>query len=299
MPLDTLKKLLRPGAVTEAQFDRGLLFFRLDTLISEQHKGARYDKRTYFKISIVKGKSCVHYADQSFEIEHAALVFTNPALPYQWETGGSAQSGYVCAFTEDFLKPNFSPNDFPAFRASENAVIPLDENEYQNFLQFFQKLEVEINGAYEYLGDYLKTLIVQIIHEAQKNQPAGGYVHSGQSASTRIRALFDELLERQFPDDPEGKKRWRLKLRTPAHFARQLNLHPNHLNKVLKEVTGHTTSALIANRVAAEAKTLLSLNKLTIAGVAWYLGFDEPQHFSRFFKNREGVSPKEFRRKFD
>ena len=79
-------------------------------------------------------------------------------------------------------------------------------------------------------------------------------------------------------------------------FARQLNVHVNHLNKALKEITGKTTSQLINERILQEAKILLRSTNWTVNEIAWSLGFEEPNHFSGFFKSKAKISPNKFRK---
>ena len=117
-------------------------------------------------------------------------------------------------------------------------------------------------------------------------------LHTAQNASQRISSLFVELLERQFPiESPQ----YRLNLRTPKDYANRLAVHVNHLNKVLKEAMEKTTTEIIAARIEQEAKILLKSTNLTINQIAWSLGFEEPNHFSSFFKSRAKVTPKKFR----
>jgi AraC-like DNA-binding protein len=104
--------------------------------------------------------------------------------------------------------------------------------------------------------------------------------------------LFNELLERQFPVELSNQK---IKFSSPAAFARQLNIHVNHLNKALKETTGQTTTQLINARLVQEAKILLKSTNWTIAEIGWCLGFEEPNHFSGFFKNKTKITPMKFR----
>ncbi|RYY07487.1 MAG: AraC family transcriptional regulator, partial [Cytophagaceae bacterium] len=75
----------------------------------------------------------------------------------------------------------------------------------------------------------------------------------------------------------------------------QLAVHVNHLNRVLKDTTGHTTTALISGRVAQEAKILLKQTSWTISEIADSLGFADAAHFCNFFKRQAGLTPGEFR----
>jgi AraC-like DNA-binding protein len=69
----------------------------------------------------------------------------------------------------------------------------------------------------------------------------------------------------------------------------------NHLNKVLKETTGNTTTELISKRVVEEAKILLKQTDWSISEIAYTLGFDEVAHFSNYFKKQTAAAPLTFR----
>jgi AraC-like DNA-binding protein len=84
-------------------------------------------------------------------------------------------------------------------------------------------------------------------------------------------------------------------LRTPKDYADRLAVHVNHLNKVLKEVTGSTTGEIISKRVIQEAKILLKQTDWSVADVAYTLGFEDVAHFSNYFKKQTSLSPLAFR----
>jgi len=107
-----------------------------------------------------------------------------------------------------------------------------------------------------------------------------------------VSSLFIELLERQFPIE---SPRQRLHLRTAKDYADRLAIHVNHLNKVLKENVGQTTTNLISSRIIKEAKILLRQTDWNISEIAYTLGFEEVAHFSNFFKKQTSLSPLAFR----
>ena len=105
-------------------------------------------------------------------------------------------------------------------------------------------------------------------------------------------SLFVELLERQFSIETPQQK---LQLRTAKDYADRLAVHVNHLNKILKENTGRTTTELIGRRVTEEAKLLLKQTNWNISEISDSLGFAEVAHFSNFFKRQTSFSPGAFR----
>ncbi|MEJ7658555.1 MAG: helix-turn-helix transcriptional regulator [Hymenobacter sp.] len=100
------------------------------------------------------------------------------------------------------------------------------------------------------------------------------------------------MLERQFPLESAQQK---LQLRTAKDYADRLAVHVNHLNKVVKEHTGRTTTDLIGGRVMQEAKVLLHQTQWTITEISDSLGFAQVAHFSNFFKRHAALSPLAFR----
>jgi AraC-like DNA-binding protein len=112
------------------------------------------------------------------------------------------------------------------------------------------------------------------------------------TASARVSSLFAELLERQFPIESPHQK---LNLRTAKDYAGRLSVHVNHLNKVLKENTGKTTTKIISERLTQEAKILLKQTDWNISEIAYCLGFEEIAHFSNFFRRQTNLSPMAFR----
>lgn len=266
--------------------------FKVEDILVPKGKPVTYSRRNFFKMSLVTGHSIIHYADRSIEVQDSVLVFTNPLIPYYWERISEKHGGYVCIFTGAFFNHFVNIKDYPVFQQAESAVIPLTSDETAQFDALFQKMYNELQGKYAYKYDSLRSMLMEIIHTAQKMHPATGNPAIGSNASERITALFAELLERQFPIELNNQV---VKLNSPSAFAKQLNIHVNHLNKALKETTGQTTSQLISERLLQEAKILLKSTNWTINEIAWSLGFEEPNHFSGFFKTRTKITPKEFR----
>jgi AraC family transcriptional regulator, transcriptional activator of pobA len=253
-----------------------------------------YNRRDYYKISLIKGHNRAEYADKTIEIEQAALLFATPKIPYNWQPLGDEQSGHFCIFTETFLshaKSGVVLNNLPLFQASGYPVFQVSEAEIKELEAIFMKMHREINSNYAYKYDLLRNYVVEMLHFGQKLQPATD-VYITHTAAARTASLFLELLERQFPID---SPRQQLRLRSAKDYAAQLSVHVNHLNAVLKESTGETTTQLISKRLLQEAQHILKHTQWNISEVAYSLGFEDVAYFSNFFKKQMGVSPASFR----
>ena len=265
-----------------------------DLLQHHERPPMPYNRRAYYKISLVKGRSRAEYADKVIEMAHNALLFATPKVPYHWVPEDREQNGYFCVFTGEFLLPAKSGvrlDELPLFQAGGYPVFTLTDEEYAEVLTIFQKMAREITSAYTYKYDLLRNYVLELVHLGQKLQPATA-LYPAHTASARVTSLFIELLERQFPIETPQQ---RLRLRSATDYADQLAVHVNHLNKVLKETTGRTTTDLIGARVAQEAKLLLRQTPWTVSEIADSLGFVEVAHFSNFFKRQTSCSPATFR----
>lgn len=260
----------------------------------KQNNTMPYNRRAYYKISLIRGKNRAEYADKVIDIKKNALLFATPKVPYNWISQDKNQSGTFCIFTGEFLVKNKSGvvlDELPIFKSGGYPVFEISEEEAEEIGLIFTKIKKEIASNYEYKYDLLRNYLLELIHYGQKLQPAKAS-HQDRNASARIISLFIELLERQFPIESPNQK---LNLRSAKEYAERLAIHVNHLNKVLKENTGKTTTEIISSRIIQEAKILLKQTDWNISEIAYTLGFEEVAHFSNFFKKQTSLAPLTFR----
>lgn len=253
-----------------------------------------YNRRAYYKISLIIGKNRAEYADKVIDIEKNALLFATPQIPYHYVPQDTNQKGFFCVFTPEFLiksKSGVNIDELPIFRPDGYPVFQLSDENVEELLAIFKKMHREIASDYAYKYDLLRNYVLELIHYGQKLQPATA-IYSTHNAASRVSSLFLELLERQFPIESPQQK---LNLRTAKDYADRLSVHVNHLNKVLKENTGKTTTEIIGGRITQEAKILLKQTDWNISEIAYSLGFEEVAHFSNFFKRQTSLSPAQFR----
>lgn len=256
---------------------------------------APYPCRAFYKISLLNGHSRLEYPEAVLEVAGPALVFSTPNVPHHWLPREAEQTGQFCVFTADFLRPSSSGvvlNELPIFKAADYPVFQLSAAEAARVEVVFQRMQEEMTSDYAYKYDLLRTYVLELIHLGQKRQPATA-LHPAHSAPARLTSRFIELLEQQFPlESPQQQ----LRLRTAMDYADRLAVHVNHLNKVLKETTGRTTTDLIMGRIGQEAQALLRQTHWTMAEIADSLGFTDVAHFSHFFKRHAAVAPGAFRK---
>ena len=108
-----------------------------------------------------------------------------------------------------------------------------------------------------------------------------------------------ERLEAVLKDYFESSSLINKGLPTVRQISETLNISPNYLSAVLKILTGQSTQRLIHDKLIEKAKEVLSTTSLSVSEIAFVLGFEHPQSFSKLFKSKTSYSPLEFRQSFN
>ncbi|MBI1227169.1 MAG: helix-turn-helix domain-containing protein [Bacteroidetes bacterium] len=263
--------------------------------IEDDSKAVRtYSRKDFYKICLTTGKSIIHYADRSFDMDGTILFFGNPHIPYSWETVSTSYVGYTVLFSEEFLQLSDRSESLlqsPLFKLGGTPVLNISVQQREFLNGIFQKMIEEQQSDYSFKGDLIRNYIHLIIHEALKMQPSEDYAQD-KNAASRLTRVFLELLERQFPVESADHP---LQLKTAKDYADNLAVHVNHLNRSLKEITGKSTSTIINERIATEAKAILLHTDWNVSDIAYSLGFEYPTYFNNFFKKMTGSNPKSVR----
>jgi len=254
---------------------------------------APYNIKGLYKITIMHGHNRVYFGDQMVEFKNHAILFSRPNMVYRFETFGIQSPGYLCVFTEKFFNQFVNIDDYPMFRQGASPIMEISEAQMETFMNTFLQMEYEVALDFSYKYDVVRTMVLHLIFDALKLQPAPAFQVRESNSALRITGDFNVLLEKQFPIiDPTRK----MKLRHPVEFADALNIHVNHLNRSLKQTTNKTTSQLIADRITREARMLLQDTEWNITEIAWCLGFEDLAHFIKFFKKNASNTPSGLRK---
>ncbi len=271
--------------------DRG---FKVSFNKVPQAAPSAFGRRHFYLVLLSIGNSKIHYNDHTFDLDGAYLFFANSRIPYSTEIISENHSGYSCIFTESFIKPIErleSMQQSPLFKLSSMPAFKLELHQRSQLTAIFEAMIANDSTDYLYKDDLMLNYIQQIVHEALHLRPAENFIQFN-NAALRITTQFTETLERQFPIENLTDT---LKLKTAQDFAGHLSIHVNYLNRAVKEITGKSTTTLIGERIASEAKALLQHSDWSVADIAFQLGFDYPNYFSNFFKKVTGNTPKSYR----
>ncbi|HQW69896.1 MAG TPA: AraC family transcriptional regulator, partial [Flavobacterium sp.] len=92
-----------------------------------------YNRRTYYKISLINGHNLVEFADKEIEIKQKGVLFASPKIPYRYTPQNDNQSGYFCVFTADFMhksKTAISLDTLPIFSPKSDFIYQISDTQY-------------------------------------------------------------------------------------------------------------------------------------------------------------------------
>lgn len=249
-------------------------------------------------ISIKQGVDCVmRYGPQNYDFSEGVMSFIKPGQVLSVE-GASEQvrDGYMLTFHPDFLQSFALANkirkyDFFDYAVSEGLF--LSEKEKLHVRELLSGIEREYHTnidafSQEAIVSYIDLLLVY-----------GNRYYNRQFLTRKPKndqqvLQFEKLLDNYFSE----AETLHTGLPTVQYFAGHLNLSPNYLSDMLRVATGNSAQGHIQNKVIEVAKTLLSTSNLSVAEIAYQLGFERPQSLNRLFKKKTNVSPLEFRTSF-
>lgn len=267
--------------------------FALDPFVGKHAQPVPYSRRDFYKITLVKGAGTVHFADKLYKVNGLALTFSSPQIPYKWDHTDQTTGGYFCIFDKNFFHQFGHLEKYAVYQPEGNRVFELNEEQAAYVEDMFRRMQTELTSEYAHKYDLLRLMVLELIHFALKIDLPSKWEKQNQDAASRISTLFLELLERQFPIDELHQV---VQVRHASEFARQLNVHVNHLNRAVRKTTGKTTTQIIGERILQESKVLLKHSHWNVGEIGFSLGFTETTHFNNFFKKNTGISPLQFRK---
>ena len=217
-------------------------------------------------------------------VVYAALKGQQHELIIHPETQGfiiSFNSSRLNQFADDYLIPDES---YLYQYFSANPILELKDDQAQQTTYMISLLEKEslknVMLQREILCKYLQIFQLYLRRFIEELSPCG-LIEKNNSLLKR----FLLLLEHNF----KNKK-------AVVDYALELNVTPNYLNYVIKKTSGYSPSYHIQQRIVQEAKRRAKHSGLSMKEIAYYLGFDDIAHFSKFFKNKSGMNFTDFKR---
>jgi AraC family transcriptional activator of pobA len=195
--------------------------------------------------------------------------------------------GFLLHFDADFFSKTALPKESiinrKIFRTSVRPYLYLDKSQARSLSGIFEQMMHEEDKTKDESDDMLAVKILELLIHCDRlfsNASLMGNIIGYHPVIHR----FSELLENNYKT-----------YRSVQFYAKTLNVHPNHLNFLLKKHNGLNAKQYINNKIISESKYLLSNSGFIIKEIANHMGFDDPNNFSTFFQKYTGQAPLNYR----
>lgn len=240
------------------------------------------------------------YGQQLFDFDSGMMAFSSPGqvIGIELEKGKVLQqSGWLLLVHPDFLwnTPLAKKiKQYEFFNYATNEALFVSENEKEIIDQIIQNIKQEsLRSIDKFTHEIMIAQLEAILAYSDRFYQRQFVTRS--MANHQILDKLNDLLNEYFDRNTIRKNG----LPTVAYVAEQLNISSHYLSGVLRSVTGLNTQQHIHLKLIEKAKELLSTTHLTVSEIAYILGFEQMQSFSKLFKAKTNVSPLEFRESFN
>lgn len=235
------------------------------------------------------------YGRQSYDFQENTMVFIAPGQVYGHSADGSTYkgSGWCLMFHPELLRGTQLGRhikDYTFFSYDVNEALHLSLQERETIIDCLKKIDDEITGG----NDRHSNIIIASAIELLLNYCTRFYDRqfiTRKKANKDILSHFEELLDNYFTSD----KPKHLETPTVAWCADQLHLSSNYFGDLIKKETGKSAQEYVQQKIMDTAKDMLSNSEKRVSEIAYALGYQYPQYFSRAFKKVTGCTPNEYR----
>ena len=256
----------------------------------------------FYSVFIKRGLHAkIKYGQQQYDFNEGVMYFLAPnqvfGIEHSEDESPEQITGWMLLFHPDFiwntsLSKNIKQYDFFSYAVHEALWLSPKEEAIINNIVENIKQEYHSN-----IDEHTQTIIVRQIELLLSY--AERFYHrqfiTRKKANHQLLDRLEELLTNYFYSDNLIKKG----LPTVQFISESLNVSVSYLSRVLKTLTGQSTQQHIHDKLIEKAKEKLSTTNLSVSEVAYELGFEHPQSFSKLFKLKTNLSPLEFRASFN
>ena len=266
------------------------------SVLTPAHGSAVFD---FYSISIKRGVGKMTYGQQEYDFDEGVMFFLAPnqllsVAPEPNVT--NERSGWILLIHPDFLWNTplaKAMKQYEFFDYSVNEALFLSDKEEATINSIIKNIRQEYNSN---IDKFSQSIIISQI-ETLLNYAERFYQRqfiTRKISNHQILDRLEELLSNYFAKDITTKG-----LPSVQYVANELNVSPNYLSGLLKSLTGQSTQQHIHDKLIEKAKEKLSTTQLSVSEIAYQLGFEHSQSFSKLFKSKINLSPLEFRQSFN
>jgi len=253
----------------------------------------------FYMVSIKHNADCkFSYGQNYYDFDEGVLAFMEPGqIASTTQSENEQPDGWLLIFHPDLIR-NYpigkTIKNYGFFSYAVNEALHLSESEEAMIEGIFKNIEKEYNHSIDQFSQDVMVSQIELLLN-YSNRFYNRQFITRKTASSDLLTKMEILLDEYFESD----KIIESGLPTVQFFAEKLNLSPNYLSDMLRAITGQSTQQHIHNKLIEKAKEALSTTNLSVSEIAYQLGFEHPQSFSKLFKTKMNVSPLEYRASFN
>ncbi|WP_445430731.1 helix-turn-helix domain-containing protein [Chryseobacterium indoltheticum] len=250
----------------------------------------------FYKIAYKDTIGSAKYGQHHYDLGEGGLVFTAPGQVFE-KPKHKKTKGFLILLHPDFLLSYplaKKIKQYGFFSYSTDEALQVSEKEKKTLFSVFKIIDEELKSRTD---DFSQDVVMSQI-ELLLNYSSRYYKRqfiTFKAVNDRLIEKFEKVLESYFNDDEELQNG----MPTVQNLADQLNVSANYLSDMLRSLTGLNTQQHIHNRFIETAKEILSTTDLSVSEIAYHMGFEYPQSFTRLFKSKTNQTPLEFRQAFN
>jgi AraC-like DNA-binding protein len=265
----------------------------------EKHDKVEEIKLTCGFYSLMFKNHCANrfrYGKEYYDFEEGTLICIAPNQIITIESDNSSTEdivGWGLFFHPDLIRGTSlvsKMKDYTFFTYQVNEALHLSDKEKETLLDCVIKLENELTVNIDKHSQTLITSNIELLLNYCNRYYDRQFI-TRKKANTDLLVRFENSLNNYFNSGDLQKKG----LPSVKYFAEQLFLSPNYLSDLLKKETGKNAQEHIHYYLIEEAKNILTNSDNTVSEIAYSLGFEYPNYFSKLFKSKTGMTPIEYR----
>ncbi len=248
----------------------------------------------FYSVNFKKNCSFL-YGRQAFDHKEGTLHCSAPeqVIRYDRKNNAGSTEGWGLHFHPELIRNTAFGNkisEYTFFTYSENEALHLSEQEENTLISILKQIEIEYNTNIDhYSHDLIISNIELLLNYCKRFYNRQLITRTNQNKD--VIARFEKFILDYFNSD----KIKNYGIPTVKYCADAMNLSPNYFSDLLKSETGTNTQEHIHYQLLEKAKTLLVNSNQSINEIAYNLGFEYPQNFSKLFKKKVGTSPTLYR----
>ena len=243
----------------------------------------------------VNGK--LKYGQNYYDFDEGVLAMTAPKQVLSISNADNYEvTGWWLVFHPDFIR-NYplakTINNYGYFSYAVNEALHLSDREEQMLENIMKSIEQESQTSIDQFSQDVMIAHLDLLLN-YCNRFYNRQFLTRKAASNDLLVKFEKLLDTYFENDIT-----QLGIPSVQYLSQHLNVSAHYLSDMLRSLTGQSTQQHIHEKLIEKAKEKLTTSKLSVGEIAFQLGFEHPQSFSKLFKSKVEMSPLEFRASFN